>query len=499
MALVQTPMKKVLFITIISIALFPVFASSHNPEGKVVIHMNAGSFSPTTLTIKVGDIVVFENLDSQDRWPASNIHPSHSVYSEFDPKRGLKPGESWEFKFDKPGSWRFHDHLHPELTGTITVTGTEAVQEKPGFINNLWNYVKGLISKIAVIFSGNKVAKFDYENLDINGIAGNEAALASYLDNEGITKAMERLVAESNGGTSFDCHQQAHSIGRVGFELYGEEAFPQCDANCHSGCYHGAMESFLNKTGTTELAGNIDRICQKFDTSFGIFECLHGVGHGVLAYLDYDMPATITQCRALKDSFSQSSCFGGMFMENILTGQGLGASEKDHQTSWINVNDPFYPCNKIDQSNDVQYQCWQMQTSWMLTISNYNFDVVSKECLKAPKDMIPVCYQSFGRDIGGHTLRDPQKIMNLCAKTPEEYYDKCIIGALNVIIDFWGPGLKDQAAQLCSLTEEPHKKVCNNALIGRISGLFKEKEARQASCNYIEETYRNQCLEQYKN
>lgn len=329
--------------------------------------------------------------------------------------------------------------------------------------------------------------KIDYKNED---------ALQSAIKESGIKKVMSRLVEESGGGSLWDCHQQAHQIGRIGYRVEKEKAFQSCDASCHSGCYHGAMESLLNEKGTIDLASNIDKVCSLFETNFGTFECLHGVGHGVLAYLDYDLPEALKECGKLKDSFGQTSCYGGLFMENILTGQGLGASNKpDHETKWVNQDDPYFPCDKVDPSYAVQYQCYQMQTSWILTLSKYDFDKVVSQCLMAPADMIPVCFKSLGRDIAGHTLRNPREIAELCKKVPENngYHDRCVEGAVNVIIDFWGPALKAQATELCMALEGPGKKICYTVLGGRLDGIFKNAGDRKKICSGFEAVYQNLC------
>lgn len=338
-------------------------------------------------------------------------------------------------------------------------------------------------------------SKFDAKTLKISQIVKNEGFLTNVLQQIGIKEAMIKLRDESSGGSDFDCHQEAHEIGRIGYKIYREKAFQMCDASCHSGCYHGAMETFLSENGTADLNKSIERICNSFDTHFGRFECLHGVGHGVLAYLDYDLPEAISECEKLDGSFAQSSCFGGMFMENILTGQGLGAGKRDHGTSWVNREDPYFPCNKIKDSPDLQYQCYQMQTSWMLTIFAYDFALVAKACLAVPQDYISVCFKSFGRDAAGQTLRNPEGIVKLCNSVPrtKDYYEQCVIGAVNVIVDFWGPDLKNQATALCRALPEQGKKACYEIVAGRLPDLFQSSEEAREICYNFEEAYRYLC------
>jgi len=109
-----------------------------SPGGKLsafqVIYTDSG-FSPSPLTIKVGDTVAFTNQSSKDMWPASAMHPTHKGYpgsdiqkcgtseeSEiFDACRGIPPGGSWSFKFVNAGSWNYHDHLNSSKFGKIVV------------------------------------------------------------------------------------------------------------------------------------------------------------------------------------------------------------------------------------------------------------------------------------------------------------------------------------------------------------------------------------------
>jgi len=92
------------------------------PQDVVVVIMSGMTYDKEEISIKRGQTIRFENTSVDEMyWPASNIHPSHGIYPEFDPQEPVMAGKSWSFKFNKAGSWRFHDHLHPQITGTINV------------------------------------------------------------------------------------------------------------------------------------------------------------------------------------------------------------------------------------------------------------------------------------------------------------------------------------------------------------------------------------------
>lgn len=94
-----------------------------NIEGEpaVVITRTKDGYEPKEVTVQVGDIVEWVNESGEFHWPASDLHPTHGVYPEFDPLRPIADGESWKFKFDQAGVWKYHDHIRANKVGTITV------------------------------------------------------------------------------------------------------------------------------------------------------------------------------------------------------------------------------------------------------------------------------------------------------------------------------------------------------------------------------------------
>jgi len=90
--------------------------------GSATVLLKDGSFDPALITVKQCTKVTFQNVGTQPHWPASDFHPTHGIYPEFDPKRNVDPGQSWSFIFDRIGTWHYHDHLSPEVTGTVKVT-----------------------------------------------------------------------------------------------------------------------------------------------------------------------------------------------------------------------------------------------------------------------------------------------------------------------------------------------------------------------------------------
>jgi plastocyanin len=81
--------------------------------GEVFISSN--TFGPRKLTIKKGTKVIWLNLESA----------SHQIVADSGPA-GLKSpvlaqGKNYSFTFKSSGQFAYHDALHPEVKGTVTV------------------------------------------------------------------------------------------------------------------------------------------------------------------------------------------------------------------------------------------------------------------------------------------------------------------------------------------------------------------------------------------
>jgi plastocyanin len=77
------------------------------------IEMKNFHFAPVTLNIPVGTTVTWKNLDEEPHTVASDSGVFRSG--------GLEENDTFGFKFDKPGTYRFICSIHPNMMGTIVV------------------------------------------------------------------------------------------------------------------------------------------------------------------------------------------------------------------------------------------------------------------------------------------------------------------------------------------------------------------------------------------
>lgn len=112
----------VLLILILLVVAGSIFAFTRSTSHKTyTVTLKQDGFHPKSIIINKGDKVTFSSTIGTPFWPASDIHPTHGIYPEFDPKQAIDKNATWTFQFDKIGSWGYHDHLAPYYMGKIIV------------------------------------------------------------------------------------------------------------------------------------------------------------------------------------------------------------------------------------------------------------------------------------------------------------------------------------------------------------------------------------------
>jgi plastocyanin len=91
------------------------------PEPTVTVTRTAEGYEPKEITIKKGEVVLWKNESTEYHWPASDLHPTHTIYSDFDPLKPVASGADWAFQFNKVGIWKYHDHIRANKVGTVIV------------------------------------------------------------------------------------------------------------------------------------------------------------------------------------------------------------------------------------------------------------------------------------------------------------------------------------------------------------------------------------------
>jgi hypothetical protein len=310
--------------------------------------------------------------------------------------------------------------------------------------------------------------------------------LYSYVKKFGTARAMQHLHGLSARLGS--CHDAAHRVGRYAYEISGNEAFQTCSAECHSGCYHGATELFFKVNGTAQLNENLPTICSFSTNDFYSHQCVHGIGHGLMAWTNYELPEALAHCDVLESPIGRESCYTGVFMENVVGTLGEGA--EGHFTNYLN-DDPHYPCSLVDEK--YKGACYFFQTSRMMTLLAGDFTKIAATCLTAPEQFRGHCFGSMGRDVGGTHRGDPAGSIAACQSAPAgTYRNDCLSGAVQDT--FWDPAGQGVALSFCALLHEADEKDrCYNTIFERAPQVLTSAAELTAFCQNVEAAFRQQC------
>ena len=256
------------------------------------------------------------------------------------------------------------------------------------------------------------------------------------------------------------CHPLTHILGQAATEKYPTvaEAFTHGDSFCWSGYYHGVMEGSISKIGRSELPDQLNSICANVEGrerySFDYFNCVHGLGHGVMAYTNIELFDSLALCDRLEGSWERSSCYGGVYMENVIV------DNKNHFTKYLKPDDPLYPCNAVDDK--YKNDCYLMQTSYMLKVLNGSFAKVFEECATVSEaGWRYTCFQSLGRDASGRSTSNAQQTAATCdLGTSYEQRSNCIIGAVKDFISYFHSDKPGYA--LCDILSPDLQQICRD-------------------------------------
>ena len=342
--------------------------------------------------------------------------------------------------------------------------------------------VIGAIIGIAILLS-NQVGPTI--NKDSTEIFKNDEALYSYVRKYGPKQSIIRLneLVPLYGS----CHNSAHRAGHFAYEIYSTESFRTCGSECHSGCYHGATEAFFKEHGTANLTENLRTLCDSELNAFFSHQCIHGIGHGLMAWTSYELFDALESCDLL--SARQSSCWTGVFMENIV---GTLGQENGHTTKYLS-QDPLYPCNDPKLDEKYKSSCYFLQTSRMVQLYGVDFAKVAAACLQAPTSYQHSCFESMGRDIGGVHHADPSGAIAACQNAPiGNIRISCLIGAAQDT--FWDPGGQDIALSFCKLlTNQDEKNSCYQTIFSRATEVLTSNKFLTVFCDKVEQGYREAC------
>ena len=318
-----------------------------------------------------------------------------------------------------------------------------------------------------------------------------QQAFGNLAYEEGPKAALERLQSmQQKPVVQSNCHTITHMIGAGGLRHFDGEvgkAFVDGNSMCGSGYYHGLLQWKLAGLDEDEVGPVAREACAEPEikaNNFIYYQCVHGLGHGVMLYTGLELPIALRLCHELETEFDQVSCSGGVFMENLSSSFGL-------KTRWLKDGNLLYPCNIVSRQDKLY--CYLLVSSRILLAVNWNWEKAADWCRRSEKDFVGTCFQSYGRDASGKAVHNPDLMRGYCARAGSGERE-CIYGAARDLMN--NDSSDPRGREFCTRVKRQHRSYCFYGL-GTIFGTQHADEAgkRQACARFARGRDFADCME----
>ena len=299
-------------------------------------------------------------------------------------------------------------------------------------------------------------------------------------------KLLERKSAKDDQIES-DCHRITHAIGGGALEHYNGDpgkALAKGSTFCASGYYHGILERSLLGEPREAIGPISQKICSDKSitrSDFIHFQCVHGLGHGLMIYTGYELPASLEYCDGLETEWERESCRGGVFMENSQSSYGT-------ISRWLKDDDLLYPCDWVAAKH--KYQCYLIQLAHIGPAVGFDWKKVAAACRNADDGYVEVCFQSMGREITGQKRHRPDAILATC-RAAGDMERECIWGAAQTVT--YNDAGARRSKVLCDTAPKLARQYCWQGVGGILGSIHPSSAGKKAACRRVTTRYYAAC------
>jgi mono/diheme cytochrome c family protein len=322
------------------------------------------------------------------------------------------------------------------------------------------------------------VAPFAPDSKQVASCAGGdteclEQSFGNLVFREGPKPALAELqkMMTTNATVARDCHRIAHRMGSAALKRFKDDvakAFIAGSPVCWSGYYHGIVERAFLGQPDDKLAVVARQLCSDPQINvqrFLAYQCVHGLGHGLMIYTGYDLPHSLQTCDELRTGFERVSCSGGVFMENFTSSYGV-------TSKYLRRSDPIYPCNAVAERHKLY--CYLLVTSNALRLNGYDLKKTAAACMRSETAWVSTCYESFGRDVSGIAGKDATQALANC-RLATAHESECLYGVSRDITSADAGGAR--AGRFCARAPSRYQAHCYEG-VGSVLGSIETTPAK---------------------
>lgn len=287
-----------------------------------------------------------------------------------------------------------------------------------------------------------------------------------------------------------NCHRIVHTIGAAVLARENGNvatALAQGDSTCWSGFYHGLLERALAPARSTgELARLIRTICDSTSQGWSTFmryQCLHGIGHGLMLRTGNALDTSLDLCTKLADQWSRQSCDGGVFMEGF-------SPSLDDEPPPFDTADPLAPCPDVSEGHKLY--CYLQVADNLVRGRGYDWEQVAADCrTEQAATWRAICFQGYGRQASGNNYGRPGEVAALCRSAGSSGEPECVYGAVRDIASNAASGVPARA--FCQVVPGVLRGRCYEGMGTIIATLETDESGVRARCSELGGVYRREC------
>lgn len=395
---------------------------------------------------------------------------------------------------------------------------------------------------VAEIFtSSNPIDGYEFEEVDeINGVEWNldqyESYFRSLAEEKSAVYAFD-VLRRVKIPVSINIHEIGHGIGYILYRQNGLEGLKSCTEEFRSACAHSLVISHLITFGTQAMI-DVESVCRNAPGGKGAYSlCFHAVGHGLLAYAQYDFEKAVNLCTAVKYENSTSNdsesnqlrgyrfvdpeieCVGGVVMEMVAASHDRVAWATERK-KFMPKNEIHMPCNSLFMPDRFRSICYTYITERFISAAgvtetlptNEDIENAMEYCNLIQNSEIRIsCFGGFGKlfvfyanqgsqeEMQGNYVdrmsdQALEKVHSWCSLTHDiEGEHLCNGIALDTI--FWiGQNSPIVSISFCKLSLTDSEGIrCFDRLVSNIHYFIDDASTIESTCLLFPDDFRSGC------
>lgn len=327
-----------------------------------------------------------------------------------------------------------------------------------------------------------------------------------------------QILKDAKLPSDTDLHLLGHVVGDVLYEQESTDGMRLCTQEFRNACSHSIVVGTLLEKGEGSLS-EITDACKKAPGGKGAYNmCFHGLGHGVLAYTDYDLEDAIYLCSKTGEQES-AECVGGIIMEIISGGDHDKKRWTEQSKKYLSNPDPLFPCTASFIPAIAKNMCFMYLTPHLIARGGGSFANPTKQDIKtamsfcskltlSQKSDRESCFSGFGKEL---VVLIPNRDIRMIDKMSDEQLIEvhkwcslagivsdqipCVNSALSSL--YWGGENSANASiKFCSLALTQEIKVkCYDSFFNSVNYYSTNLDYKYDVCQNVEDNFKQTCIE----